>query len=69
VLNLYNKDFILRPHDRGNGENTVLFLKHLQALNPDKKLIILWDGARYHDGKEVKKYLDEVNEGIIEEKD
>jgi len=40
----------------------------LQALHPDKKLIILWDGARYHEGKEVKKYLDEVNEGIGEEK-
>ena len=68
ALNLYNKDFVLRPSDRGNGENTVLFLQHLQALHPDKKLIILWDGARYHQSKEVKKYLDEVNEGIREEK-
>lgn len=69
ALNLYNKDFIPTPYHEGNGGSTVLFLKHLQATHPDKKLIILWDGASYHDGKEVKKYLDEVNEGIVEKKD
>jgi hypothetical protein len=48
ALNLYNKDFVLTPVSKGDGENTVLFIQHLQALNPDKKLMIIWDGASYH---------------------
>jgi transposase len=68
VLDLYNKAFVVAPYATGNGENTVLFLKHLQAIHRDKKLIILWDGARYHCCKEVKSYLNQVNEGL-EEKD
>jgi transposase len=67
-LDLYNKTFVVAPYATGNGENTVLFLKHLQAINQDKRLIIIWDGARYHCCKEVKSYLNQVNEGL-EEKD
>ena len=68
-LNLYNQQFFIKPYPTGNGENTIAFLKDLQAAYPNKKLIILWDNARYHTGKEVKKYLNEVNGGITDEKD
>jgi transposase len=68
VLNLYNHDFMLAPYDRGDGENTVLFIKQLQALNPDKKLVIIWDGASYHGCEEVRAYLAKVNQGL-EQKD
>ena len=40
ALDLYNKEFFLAPSDKGNGENTVMFIERLQALNPDKKLMI-----------------------------
>lgn len=59
----------MKPYPRGNGDHTVDFLKDLQTAYPNKKLIILWDNARYHRGKKVKKYLGEVNEGIPDEKD
>ena len=68
-LNLYNQQFFIKPYPTGNGENTVAFLKDLQAAYPNKKWIILWDNASYHTGKEVQKYLNEVNEGITDEKD
>ena len=68
VLNLYNKDFTLTPFDKGEGENTVLFIEQLQALNKGKQLVIIWDGAKYHCCKEVQAYLDKVNQGL-EEKD
>ena len=68
VLNLYNKDFILTPFDKGDGENTVFLIKQLQALNEGKKVIIIWDGATYHCCEEVQAYLDKVNRGL-EEKD
>jgi transposase len=56
------------PRESGNGENTVFFMKQLQKLNPEKKLMIIWDGASYHDCGEVQAYLDEVNRWL-EEKD
>ena len=68
VLNLYNKDFILAPFDKGDGENTVLLIKQVQALNEGKKLIIIWDGATYHRCEEVQAHLGKVNRGL-EEKD
>lgn len=68
VLNLYNHEFILNPYVGGNSECTVEFIKYLQGLYPDKKLIIVWDGASYHRSEEFKAYLGEVNQGL-EEKD
>ena len=68
VMNLYNHEFIVTPYEGGNGESTVSFLKYLQALHPDKKLIIIWDGASYHCSEEVQTYLTQVNQGL-EEKD
>jgi len=67
-MNLYNQEFIVTPYTRGNGKSTVAFLKYLQALHPDKKLIIIWDGASYHCSEEVQTYLIQVNQGL-EEKD
>ena len=68
ALNLRDRDFVLMPRESGDGENTVSFMKRLRKLNPEKKLMIIWDGARYHDCGEVRAYLDEVNRGL-EEKD
>ena len=53
VMNLTNQDVKITPYECGNGENTVAFIKQLQALYPNKKLIIIWDGASYHDGHEI----------------
>ena len=68
VMNLYTGEFILSPYEQGNGENTVSFIEYLQLLYPDKKLIFIWDGARYHNSAEVQSYLNKVNQGL-EEKD
>ncbi len=57
ALNLYNRDFVLTPHDAGNEGNTIEFIKHLQDLNPGKKLILIWDGASYPRSEAVQVYL------------
>ena len=48
VMNLANQEVTIAPYERGNGENTVAFIKHLQALHLNKKLIMIWDGVSYH---------------------
>ena len=39
------------------------FLKDLQSLNPEARHLIIWDGASYHQYKEMKAYLEEINQG------
>ncbi len=38
--------FFVQEYDQGNNENTVYLLKYLiAAINPDSRLLIIWDGA------------------------
>lgn len=62
-LNLKDKSFVVAPYDRGNGLNTVQFVEHLKKLHPEKKLLLIWDGASYHRGKEMKQLLSSENQG------
>ena len=68
VIDVYHKEAILTPYDRGNGEHTVSFVTYLQRIKEGKKLLIIWDKASYHRYSAMKKYLEEVNHGL-EEKD
>ena len=59
-----NQQFTLLPYEQGNGENTVKFVKKLQAKNPKAKILLIWDGASYHRGQAMRDFLTEQNEGI-----
>ena len=57
-------ELLLKAYDGGNSENTINYLQYLLAQSPDQRLLIFWDGATYHRSKEVKAFLDEVNQGL-----
>ena len=61
ALNLLTQDFHLYEAPTGNGVNTVAYLRWCQGLYPDKKLFVLWDGASYHRGEEMQKFLAQEN--------
>ncbi|WP_088431532.1 IS630 family transposase [Halomicronema hongdechloris] len=63
ALNYQTKEFILHPYEKGNGENTVAFMKYLQEQNPGKQIALIWDGASYHKSQEIKDFLATVNHG------
>jgi transposase len=65
AVNYLTKQFVLREYPTANSENTVAFLKDLQSLNPEAKHLIIWDGASYHKYKEMKAYLEEINQGKV----
>ena len=44
----------LWSYSRPNGEHTIEVLQRLRAEVPDRKLIVLWDGAPYHRAKTVR---------------
>src|SRR4051812_20600571 len=54
-LYLYNEGQVrLWPFPRANGEHTIAVLRRLRAEWPDRKLLVLWDGAPYHRAQAVR---------------
>src|SRR3954463_6302434 len=54
-LYLYNEGQVrLWPYPRANGSHTMDVLRRLRAEAPDRRLIVLWDGASYHRAKAVR---------------
>lgn len=66
ALNLHTREFHLSEAPAGNGGHTVAYLQWCQTLYPDKKLLLLWDGASYHRGAEMRKFLATTNDGLAE---
>ncbi len=64
AVNLVTKDVHICPFQHGNSHYTVKFVKHVQALYPQAKLLFLWDGAAYHRYAEMQTYLQDVNQGL-----
>ena len=51
----YNEGQVqLWPYPRANGDHTIDVLQRLRAEVPERKLIVLWDGAPYHRAKAVQ---------------
>jgi len=64
ALNYKTKHFFVQAYEAGNSVNTVLFVKYLQDLNSDAKILIFWDGASYHKYAEMRDYLGQVNQDL-----
>ena len=64
ALNLANPELILEKYPKGQGEYTVDFVKQLIGKNPGKKLLLFWDGAAYHRGEIMQKFLAEINQDL-----
>lgn len=63
ALNYYSKQFCVQEYSSGNGENIMAFIQYLQSQYPDKRIVVIWDGASYHRSEEVKQFLASVNDG------
>lgn len=57
ALNVKTGQEHAQGYDWQNQENTVDFLKYLRKLYPLKKIMLFWDGAPWHKGKRIRKYL------------
>jgi transposase len=54
-LYFYNEGQVrVWPYRRANGEHTMDVLQRLRAEVPERKLIVLWDGAPYHRAQAVR---------------
>jgi len=57
LINLLDKQFQVYEYDKGDGVSTVDFLKKALEIFEGKQIWMIWDGAKYHKGEEVKKLL------------
>jgi transposase len=66
AVNYLDKTVHLKAFSAGNSENTIIFLTWLLSLYPNKRLILLWDGASYHRDNNLKAFLAQLNAGLTE---
>jgi transposase len=45
-------------------KSSIDYLRYLLNESPDQQLLILWDGASYHRSKEIRGFLEEINQGL-----
>ena len=64
ALNYHTKQFLVKPYEKANSEQTVDFVKYLLKQCPGQRIVIIWDGASYHKYKKMKEYLEQVNGGL-----
>ncbi len=62
ALNYQSQEFIAREYSAGNSENTVKFIQDLQNLHPERRIALIWDGAKYHKSDAIKEFLASVNQ-------
>ena len=56
-------EIFLCSYSTANSSSTIKFVEHLQAQNPQTKIVLIWDGASYHRSEEFRNFLTQVNQG------
>jgi transposase len=66
AVNIMTGQCLIQAYPKGNGEHTIQYLEYLMNQHIDKKIALIWDGAKYHCSAEVKDFLGLVNNGLDE---
>ncbi|MDS3860441.1 transposase [Thermosynechococcaceae cyanobacterium BACA0444] len=61
AINYVTDRLIVKPYLSGNSQNTIQFIKAIKAIHPNQKIMVIWDGAAYHNSDDFRKYLHQVN--------
>ena len=67
AVDFYTQRCLVQAVQAGNSEGTIAFLRYLMAQSPDRRIVVIWDGASYHRSEEVKEFLGSVNQGLDKE--
>ncbi len=65
-VNIATGQCLFQTYPKGNGEPTIEYLKYLMSQGNDKRIALIWEGAKYHFSAEVKDFLSLVNNGLDE---
>lgn len=64
AIDYVERELLLKAYDAGNSDSTIDYLQYLLTQSPDQRLLIFWDGATYHRSKQVRAFLDFVNQDL-----
>ncbi len=67
ALNYQTKQFLTVAYKTADSEQTVDFVKYLLKQCPGQRIVLIWDRASYHRYKHMKKYLQQINQGLSPE--
>ena len=56
AVNIATGQCLIQAYPKGNGEHTIEYLKYLMSQYNDKRIALIWDGAKYHSSAEVKDF-------------
>jgi transposase len=68
AVNIATGQCLIQAHKKGDGEHTIQYLEYLISQCNNKRIALIWDGAKYHCSAEVKNFLSLVNNGLNESK-
>ncbi len=66
AVNIATGQCQLQAAQKGKGEHTIQYLKYLMNPCNNKRIALIWEGAKYHSSAEVKEFLSLVNNGLDE---
>jgi transposase len=61
AIDAHSGKLVVIPTDTANGYWTTIFVEYLRQEFGAARLILLWDGASYHRGTEMRDYLEALN--------
>ncbi|MDS3860348.1 IS630 family transposase [Thermosynechococcaceae cyanobacterium BACA0444] len=61
AINYVTDRLIVKPYSSGNSQNTIQFIKAIRTTYLNQKIMVIWDGAAYHNSDDFRKYLHQVN--------
>ncbi|NQE38664.1 hypothetical protein E5S67_06449 [Microcoleus sp. IPMA8] len=47
-VNIATGQSLIQAYPKGNGEHTIEYIKYLMSQYNDKRIALIWDGAKYH---------------------
>lgn len=54
-------EVVVKALPKGNSQHTITFLKALLKQSPHQRLLLFWDGAKYHRSEAVRAFLEQIN--------
>jgi len=66
ALNVKNGKEVIHHCQKQNQKETIAFLERIRKVYGGIKILLIWDNAPWHKGKEIRKYLKELKPKNLE---
>lgn len=61
AVDYWTGEVVVKALPKGNSQHTITFLKALLQQSPNQRLLLFWDGAKYHRSEALRAFLEQIN--------